>query len=142
MHIAAVTEITHELLPALNHLHAALEEKSGDFRKIIKIGRTHCQDATPVTLGQVFSGYAQQVENGIVRVEGSLPRLCDLALGGTAVGTGLNTSEGYDVEIAALIAEETGLPFKTAPNKFEAEWKKTGVSIQNSLTGSGILCSV
>merc|ERR1712183_111961 len=85
-----------------------------------KIGRTHCQDATPVTLGQVFSGYAKQIEYGIGRVEGTIPALSRLALGGTAVGTGLNTTVGYDTEIAKMIAEETGLPFVTAPNKFEA----------------------
>ena len=87
---------------------------------MIKIGRTHTQDATPLTLGQEFSGYARQVENGMARVRAVLPRLSELALGGTAVGTGLNTTEGYDVEIAARIAKETGLPFVTAPNKFEA----------------------
>merc|ERR1711865_47846 len=120
MHIAAVTEITQRLLPAMKHLHTALDAKAKAFEGIIKIGRTHCQDATPITLGQVFSGYAQQVENGIVRVESALPHLSQLALGGTAVGTGFNTTEGYDVEIAELIAKETGLPFVTAPNKFEA----------------------
>lgn len=120
MHIAAVEEITHRLLPALRHLHGSIATKAENFRDIIKIGRTHCQDATPITLGQVFSGYATQVENGIRRVESSLPALHQLALGGTAVGTGLNTDLGYDVEIARLIAEETGLPFVTAPNKFEA----------------------
>merc|ERR1711865_377902 len=91
MHIAAVTEFTESLLPALKHLHAALQERSTEFDRIIKIGRTHCQDATPITLGQVFSGYTMQVQNSIHRVEGALPRLSLLALGGTAVGTGLNT---------------------------------------------------
>jgi len=120
MYIASVTEITQTLLPALETLHEALSLKSKEFEGIIKIGRTHTQDATPLTLGQEFSGYAMQVKNGIRRVENTLPHLCELALGGTAVGTGLNTKEGYDVEIAARISKETNLPFKTAPNKFEA----------------------
>jgi len=120
MSIAAVTEITNSLIPNLKHLQHTLEAKSIEFGHIIKIGRTHCQDATPITLGQVFSGYAKQIENGITRIEGGLPRLCELALGGTAVGTGLNTKEGYDKEIAKMIAKETGLPFVTAPNKFES----------------------
>ena len=120
MHIAAVTEISTRLLPALEKLHAALDAKATDFSGIVKIGRTHCQDATPMTLGQEFSGYARQVHNGIRRVTSALPPLCELALGGTAVGTGLNTAAGYDVAIAALIAKESGSPFTTAPNKFEA----------------------
>ena len=99
---------------------AKLQRLVVEFADIIKIGRTHTQDATPLTLGQEFSGYARQVENGMARVRAVLPRLSELALGGTAVGTGLNTTEGYDVEIAARIATETGLPFVTAPNKFEA----------------------
>jgi len=109
MHIAAVTELETKLLPALAHLHAALAAKSEEFASIIKIGRTHCQDATPVTLGQVFSGYAAQVADAMARVEGALPRLRKLALGGTAVGTGLNTKAGYDVEIAASIADSSSL---------------------------------
>jgi fumarate hydratase class II len=120
MYIASTTELTRTLLPSLRELHAALDLKAKEFAEIIKIGRTHTQDATPLTLGQEFSGYAKQVENGIARVEAVLPRLSELALGGTAVGTGLNTIEGYDVEIAQRIAAETGLPFTTAPNKFEA----------------------
>uniref|UniRef100_A0A7S0J3U6 fumarate hydratase n=1 Tax=Calcidiscus leptoporus TaxID=127549 RepID=A0A7S0J3U6_9EUKA len=120
MHIAAVTELTHSLLPALETLRSALSAKEAEFADIIKVGRTHTQDATPLTLGQEFSGYARQVHNGIARVRSVLPHLYELALGGTAVGTGLNTTEGYDVEIARLIAEETQLPFVTAPNKFEA----------------------
>ena len=115
-----MTELTRSLLPALGQLHGALAAKAAEFKDIIKIGRTHTQDATPLTLGQEFGGYAKQVENGIARVRDVLPRLSELALGGTAVGTGLNTTEGYDVEIAARIAKETGLPFVTAPNKFEA----------------------
>merc|ERR1712166_931559 len=119
MHIAAVTEI-NTLLPAMKHLHQALDAKSKEFNDIIKIGRTHCQDATPITLGQVFSGYAMQVQNSISRVEDTVPRLSYLALGGTAVGTGLNTTVGYDKEIAQIISEQSGFEFKTAPNKFEA----------------------
>jgi fumarate hydratase class II len=119
MSIAAVTEITHSLIPALSELYGALDAKAKEFDSIIKIGRTHTQDATPLTLGQEFSGYAKQVEYGIARARAVLPHLSELALGGTAVGTGLNTIEGYDVEIAQRIAE-SGLPFKTAPNKFEA----------------------
>ena len=120
MHIACVTELSTSLKPALQHLHRCLDDKAFEFRNIIKIGRTHCQDATPITLGQVFSGYAQQVDNAITRVDQAMPALCKLALGGTAVGTGLNTETGYDKEIAAAIALETGFPFSTAPNKFEA----------------------
>ena len=120
MSIAAVTELTRELLPALDGLHKALDAKAAEFAPIVKIGRTHTQDATPLTLGQEFSGYAKQVENGIARVKDTVPRLSELALGGTAVGTGLNTVEGYDVEIAQRISKETGLRFTTAPNKFEA----------------------
>lgn len=120
MHIAAVTEINERLLPAMTKLHVALADKASEFSDIVKIGRTHCQDATPMTLGQEFSGYAQQVENGIARVKSALPRLQELALGGTAVGTGLNTTAGYDHEIAKTISAESGLKFSTAPNKFEA----------------------
>ena len=108
MHISAVTELENRLLPSLEHLRKALAQKSDEFSSIIKIGRTHCQDATPVTLGQVFSGYEAQVADSIERVKGALPRLRKLALGGTAVGTGLNTKAGYDVAIAADIANETG----------------------------------
>ena len=105
---------------ALAELHGALDAKSKEFKDIIKIGRTHTQDATPLTLGQEFSGYAKQIENGMTRVRNVLPHLSELALGGTAVGTGLNTIEGYDVEIAKRISAETGLAFTSAPNKFEA----------------------
>ena len=120
MHIAAVLELTRVTLPGLRHLHAALLAKQAEFAHIIKIGRTHTQDATPLTLGQEFSGYATQVEYGIARIEATLPRLCMLAQGGTAVGTGHNSVAGFDVAIAGEIARETGLPFVTAPNKFEA----------------------
>eukprot|EP01119_Soliformovum_irregulare_P003881 TRINITY_DN14929_c0_g1_i1.p1 TRINITY_DN14929_c0_g1~~TRINITY_DN14929_c0_g1_i1.p1 ORF type:complete len:504 (-),score=168.16 TRINITY_DN14929_c0_g1_i1:39-1550(-) len=120
MHIAAALEINQRLIPALKTLHGALKEKSEKWDHIIKIGRTHTQDATPLTLGQEFSGYATQLEYGLHRVEAALPRLYHLAQGGTAVGTGLNTHVGFDVKVAEAIAQETGLPFKTAPNKFEA----------------------
>ncbi|KJA29256.1 hypothetical protein HYPSUDRAFT_503715 [Hypholoma sublateritium FD-334 SS-4] len=120
MHIAVVTEITHSLLPALSELHKALDDKAKAFDSIIKIGRTHLQDATPLTLGQEFSGYAQQIKNGIERVKDTLPRMSCLAQGGTAVGTGLNTKRGFDVRIAAEISQLTALNFVTAPNKFEA----------------------
>ncbi|ESK98318.1 fumarate hydratase [Moniliophthora roreri MCA 2997] len=120
MHVAAVSEVHHSLLPALMELRDALEVKSKEFDHIIKIGRTHLQDATPLTLGQEFSGYVQQVSNGIERVKATLPRLSLLAQGGTAVGTGLNTKKGFDVKVAAEISKLTGLEFRTAPNKFEA----------------------
>ncbi|KAJ3870031.1 L-Aspartase-like protein [Lentinula novae-zelandiae] len=120
MHVAAVIEIHHSLLPALTELRDAMDTKAKAFDHIIKIGRTHLQDATPLTLGQEFSGYVQQLTNGIARIEGVLPRLSLLAQGGTAVGTGLNTKKGFDVKVAAEISKLTGLEFKTAPNKFEA----------------------
>ncbi len=120
MHIAAVEEISHRLLPALATLHGALGAKARQFDDIIKIGRTHLQDATPLTLGQEFSGYAKQVEYGIARVEATLPRLAQLAQGGTAVGTGLNARKGFAERFAAEAAKVTGLPFVTAENKFEA----------------------
>lgn len=120
MHMAAVEEVHSRLLPGLKRLEAALQAKSKEWAGIIKIGRTHCQDATPLTLGQEFSGYAAQVQNGSRRVNGALPALCALALGGTAVGTGLNTKRGYAEAIAKTIAEETGRPFTSAPNKFES----------------------
>ncbi|KAH8835170.1 L-Aspartase-like protein [Flagelloscypha sp. PMI_526] len=120
MHISAVTEIHNNLLPALTELHDALEAKAKAFDHIVKIGRTHLQDATPLTLGQEFSGYVQQVANGIARVKDTIPRLSYLAQGGTAVGTGLNTRKGFDAKVAEQVAHETGLHFETAPNKFEA----------------------
>ena len=120
MHIACAEQISTDLLPALEHLHAALKQKSADWKKIITIGRTHTQDATPLTLGQEFGGYAKQIENGIARIKSTLPSLMELAQGGTAVGTGLNAPKGFDKLVAAKIAEITGLAFKTAPNKFEA----------------------
>src|SRR6516165_6446145 len=120
MHIAAVREFHRRLLPALRHLHEALAAKAEAFKDIVKIGRTHLQDATPITLGQEFSGYAAQVALGIERVEACLPRLYPLAQGGTAVGTGLNCKPGFAEGFAAEVARITGLPFVTAPNKFEA----------------------
>ena len=120
MHVAAVRQIDQLLLPALEHLHGELEAKAKAFGKTIKIGRTHLQDATPLTLGQEFSGYGYQVKNSIARVKDTLPRLLLLAQGGTAVGTGLNAPKGFDKSVARQIAKITGLPFKTAPNKFEA----------------------
>ena len=120
MHIACAEEIQHRLLPALRHLHKALDAKAKKWAHIIKIGRTHTQDATPLTLGQEFSGYATQVENGIRRIESTLPDLMQLAQGGTAVGTGLNAPKGFAEKVAARIAEITGMRFTSAPNKFEA----------------------
>ncbi|CDZ98408.1 fumarate hydratase [Phaffia rhodozyma] len=120
MHVAAVTELNASLLPALHELRDAMEVKRAKFESIIKIGRTHLQDATPLTLGQEFSGYVQQLTNAISRVEDVIPRLSLLAQGGTAVGTGLNTKVGFDVKVAAEISAITGYTFHTAPNKFEA----------------------
>jgi fumarate hydratase class II len=120
MHIAAAREISDLLLPALRHLHKALDAKAREFADIIKIGRTHTQDATPVTLGQEFSGYAMQVELGIGRIEATLPGIYALAQGGTAVGTGLNAHPKFADAFAAKVAELTGLPFVSAKNKFEA----------------------
>ena len=120
MHVAAAEELVHRLLPALQTLRNALNDKAGAWAKIIKIGRTHTQDATPLTLGQEFSGYAQQVENGIARIETTLPMLMQLAQGGTAVGTGLNAPIGFAEMVADKIAQITGLKFTSAPNKFEA----------------------
>lgn len=120
MHIAAVCEINRNLLPSLKYLHQAILNKSQEFKDIIKIGRTHLQDATPLTLGQEFSGYATQLEYGIERVVNALPRLLLIAQGGTAVGTGLNAKIGFAEKIAAEISKHTGYDFKTAPNKFEA----------------------
>jgi fumarate hydratase class II len=120
MHVAAAEQLTHDLLPALRHLHKALVAKEQAFAHIIKIGRTHTQDATPLTLGQEFSGYATQVANAIKRIEMTLPGICELAQGGTAVGTGLNAPIGFAEKVAERIAAITGIPFTSAPNKFEA----------------------
>jgi fumarate hydratase class II len=120
MHIAATEEVTHRLLPALKKLHTTLKKKEEAFKDIIKVGRTHLMDAVPLTLGQEFSGYRQQVENAIARVEESLNYLKELAQGGTAVGTGLNTHPDFAIKVAEKIAGLTGIDFVTAPNKFEA----------------------
>ncbi|MGE4237557.1 class II fumarate hydratase [Hydrogenophaga sp.] len=120
MHVAAVEAITHRLLPSLTRLRGTLEQKAAAFDDIIKIGRTHLQDATPLTLGQEMSGWVAQLAHGETHVRGALPHLCELALGGTAVGTGLNAPRGYAAQGADELARLTGLPFVTAPNKFEA----------------------
>ncbi|GEO83117.1 MULTISPECIES: class II fumarate hydratase [Alphaproteobacteria] len=120
MHIACAEQIVRHLIPNLKHLHQALDAKAKSFAHIIKIGRTHTQDATPLTLGQEFSGYAAQVASAIKRIELTLPGLYELAQGGTAVGTGLNAPIGFAEKVAEEIAKITGLPFVTAPNKFEA----------------------
>ncbi|KWV91429.1 class II fumarate hydratase [Erythrobacter sp. YT30] len=120
MHIAAASETIEQLIPALQHLHKALDAKAKSFADIVKIGRTHLQDATPLTLGQEFSGYAKQVEYSIARLENALPRVLELAQGGTAVGTGINSKAGFAEKFAAHVADVTGHAFVTAPNKFEA----------------------
>lgn len=120
MHIAAAEMINHNLLPALATLRQTLYQKSEEFKNIIKIGRTHLMDAVPLTLGQEFSGYVQQLDNAIERLHLVLPGLYELALGGTAVGTGLNAHPEFATKVAAKIAELTGLPFVSAPNKFES----------------------
>ena len=120
MHVSAVEAITNRLLPAIEKLRATLAQKAKDFDGIVKIGRTHLQDATPLTLGQEFSGYAAQLAHGEAHVRATLPHLYELALGGTAVGTGLNAPKGYASRAAAELARLTGLNFVTAPNKFEA----------------------
>ncbi|MCS7177173.1 MAG: class II fumarate hydratase [Candidatus Kapabacteria bacterium] len=120
MHIAAAEQIVHRLLPAVRELRDALAEKAESFRDVIKIGRTHLMDAVPLTLGQEFSGYVQQLTNALRRIEAVLPDLYELAIGGTAVGTGLNTHPEFAERMAAMIAQLTRLPFVSAPNKFEA----------------------
>lgn len=120
MHIATAMSVRDVLVPGLTKLAEGLEAKAAEFKDIIKIGRTHTQDATPLTLGQEFGGYAHQIRQGLARVEAAMPGIYELAQGGTAVGTGLNTVEGWGEEVAANMAEITGLPFVTAPNKFEA----------------------
>lgn len=120
MHIAAYKKIVEVTIPGIEQLRDTLEKKSAAFKDVVKIGRTHLMDATPLTLGQEFSGYVSQLEHGLKALKNTLPHLGELALGGTAVGTGLNTPEGYDVLVAKYIAEFSGLPFITAENKFEA----------------------
>ena len=120
MHIAAYKILIEKTIPGVTQLRNTLHQKSIDFKNVVKIGRTHLMDATPLTLGQEFSGYASQLDHGLKALNNTLDHLSELALGGTAVGTGLNTPKGYDVLVAKKIAEFTGLPFKTAENKFEA----------------------
>jgi fumarate hydratase class II len=127
IHVAAVVEIHKRLIPMIGKLRHAFFVKSEEYKDIIKIGRTHLMDATPLTLGQVFSGYAHQLTNGLASINCALARLYEIPLGGTAVGTGLNTPLDYDFKAAQKIAEITGLPFKTAPNKFEAMAAKDGL---------------
>ncbi|NLN25287.1 MAG: class II fumarate hydratase [Bacteroidetes bacterium] len=120
MHIAAYKKLIEVTIPGIEQLHKTLASKAEEFKDVVKIGRTHLMDATPLTLGQEFSGYASQLEHGLVALKNTLPHLAELALGGTAVGTGLNTPEGYDIKVAEYIAKFTNLPFITAKNKFEA----------------------
>ncbi len=119
MHIALATELQQTLVPSLNALADKLEAKQRDFESIVKIGRTHCMDAVPLTVGQQFSGYVRQIRQGVARVEAAMPALYELAIGGTAVGTGLNTFKGFDEKVAAEVAKLSGLPFVASPNKFE-----------------------
>ncbi|MBM4157342.1 MAG: class II fumarate hydratase, partial [Ignavibacteria bacterium] len=120
MHIAGYKIIVENTLPKVEELYKTIKEKSDKFRDIVKIGRTHLMDATPLTLGQEFSGYASQIEHGLRAIKNTLPHLSELALGGSAVGTGLNVPKNYDVIVAKYISQITGLPFKTAENKFES----------------------
>lgn len=121
IHIAAVEAVTTNLLPQLEKLAVSLEKKADEFKDVVKAGRTHLMDATPIMLGQEFSGYAQQIRNGVERVNAAFPRLCELPLGGTAVGTGINTPTGFSQRVIELISENTGLPLKEASNHFEAQ---------------------
>ena len=120
MHLAAYKLVLTNTLPALRNLKVSLDKKSEEFKDIVKIGRTHMMDATPITLGQEFSAFAKQIENGIISLENSLKFILEIALGGTAVGTGLNTPDGYSKKVAEIIAKETNSPFTSAENKFEA----------------------
>ncbi|MBX3021848.1 MAG: class II fumarate hydratase [Bdellovibrionales bacterium] len=141
MHIAVAERVHHYLIPQLQKLANALKSKQKEFQDIVKIGRTHLMDATPLTLGQEFSGYVTQVENDITRLNTSLPHVFQLALGGTAVGTGLNTHQHFAETAAKMIAEETGLPFVSAPNKFEALAAHDAL-VQMSGTLKTIACSL
>ncbi|MDX3093935.1 class II fumarate hydratase [Streptomyces sp. ME01-24h] len=127
LHIAATAAVTGDLIPALEHLAAALERKAGEFADVVKSGRTHLMDATPVTLGQEFGGYAAQVRYGVERLRASLPRLAELPLGGTAVGTGINTPPGFSAAVIAEVARTTGLPLTEARDHFEAQGARDGV---------------
>ncbi|MCX5385344.1 aspartate ammonia-lyase [Streptomyces sp. NBC_00083] len=127
IHIAATAAVTADLIPALDHLAAALERKSDEFADVVKSGRTHLMDATPVTLGQEFGGYAAQVRYGVERLRSALPRLAELPLGGTAVGTGINTPHGFSAAVIAEVARTTGLPLTEARNHFEAQGARDGL---------------
>ncbi|SDK38211.1 class II fumarate hydratase [Streptomyces indicus] len=127
IHIAATEAVTRDLIPALEHLAASLERKSGEFAEVVKSGRTHLMDATPVTLGQEFGGYAAQVRYGVERLKASLPRLAELPLGGTAVGTGINTPAGFSAAVIEEVAEATGLPLTEARDHFEAQGARDGL---------------
>ncbi|KPC80297.1 MULTISPECIES: class II fumarate hydratase [Streptomyces] len=127
VHIAATAAVTADLIPALEHLAASLERKSAEFAEVVKSGRTHLMDATPVTLGQEFGGYAAQIRHGVERLHSSLPRLAELPLGGTAVGTGINTPPGFSAAVIAEVARTTGLPLTEARNHFEAQGARDGL---------------
>ena len=137
IHIAATDGLVNSLIPALRHLEHTCMEKSGEFALVVKSGRTHLMDATPVTLGQEFGGYAAQVRYGIERVQAALPRVAELPLGGTAVGTGINTPPGFAPAVIALIAEETGLPLSEARDHFEAQGARDGL-----VEASGVLRTI
>jgi len=127
IHVAATAAAANELVPALDHLAGALEAKAAQFATVVKSGRTHLMDATPVTLGQEFGGYAAQIRKGITRIEASLPRVAEVPLGGTAVGTGINTPHGFPQRVIELLAEETGLPITEAEDHFEAHGARDGL---------------
>ncbi|WP_455358689.1 class II fumarate hydratase [Streptomyces sp. SYSU K21746] len=127
IHIAATAAVTGDLIPALEHLAASLERKSAEFAQVVKSGRTHLMDATPVTLGQEFGGYAAQVRGGVERLKSALPRLAELPLGGTAVGTGINTPPGFSAAVIAEVAHTTGLPLTEARDHFEAQGARDGL---------------
>ncbi|MEU8384179.1 class II fumarate hydratase [Streptosporangium sp. NPDC048865] len=127
IHVAAMTEVSYHLIPSLRHLATALRDKSLEFDGVVKAGRTHLMDATPVTLGQEFGGYATQIDNAIARVRSALPRLAQLPLGGTAVGTGVNTPPGFAAKVIERLREATGLPFSEAPDHFEAQGARDAV---------------
>jgi len=127
IHVAATQAVARDLVPALEHLAGALERKAEEFAGVVKSGRTHLMDATPVTLGQEFGGYAAQVRFGVERLEASMPRLAELPLGGTAVGTGINMPPGFAAEVIARLADDTGLPFREARNHFEAQGARDGL---------------
>ncbi|MFI1072315.1 class II fumarate hydratase [Streptomyces puniciscabiei] len=127
IHIAATAAVTHDLIPALDHLAASLSRKSAEFADVVKSGRTHLMDATPVTLGQEFGGYAAQVRHGVERLRASLPRLAELPLGGTAVGTGINTPPGFSAAVIQEVARATGLPLTEARDHFEAQGARDGI---------------